>query len=156
MHVSLREVRADDLPFFFEHQRDPEAARLAAFPSREHEAFTAHWRKVLADAKNACRTILADGAVAGNIGAWTDADDRLVSYWIGREFWGRGVATAALREFLLIEPARPLTARVARHNLGSLRVLQKCGFAVLGDHSCPAPKGDAVAEWVLSLPPPAG
>ncbi len=126
---------------------------MAAFPSREHEAFMAHWQKILTTPACACRTILADGVVAGNIGAWTDATTqaRLIGYWIGREFWGNGIATAALREFMNDESTRPLTAFVAKHNLGSLRVLQKCGFAIVGDESSPTPEGAPIEEWILKL-----
>lgn len=127
--VSLREVRASDLPVLFEHQCDAEAARMAAFPSRNREAFMAHWAKIMANPACATLAILFEGSVAGNIVAWSDGGDRLVGYWIGREFWGRGVATAALSQFLDHETARPLTAYVAKHNAASIRVLQKAGFS---------------------------
>ncbi|WP_242543571.1 hypothetical protein [Corallococcus sp. NCSPR001] len=46
--VILRNVTDEDLPIFFEHQRDEVALRMAAFPSRERDAFLTHWRtKVL-------------------------------------------------------------------------------------------------------------
>ena len=74
------------------------------------------------------RTILADGAVAGNVVSWLQDGERLVGYWIGREHWGRGIATRALAELLREIEERPLYAHVARHNVGSIRVLEKCGF----------------------------
>ena len=126
--VSLREVRVSDLPILFEHQQDPEATRMAAFPSRDHDAFTAHWAKIMANPACALRTILVGESVAGYIGAWTDGTDRLIGYWIGREFWGRGIASAALPKFLDYETTRPLTAYVVKHNTASIRVLQKTGF----------------------------
>lgn len=152
--VSLRPVQADDLPIFFAHQFDPEATKMAAFPSREREAFFAHWTtNVLGNPANACRTILAGGRVAGNIGAWTDAasHDRLVGYWLGREFWGRGIASAALVQFLYFEPKRPLKAHVAKHNLGSIRVLEKAGFARTGEEAFSLPNGDRIEEVTYSL-----
>ena len=94
----LREVREDDLDTLFEQQREPEATAMALFPAREREAFDAHWRRVLADPTKTVRTIDCDGAVAGNIGSWEEDGRRLVGYWIGREFWGRGLATSALKE----------------------------------------------------------
>ncbi|HEY0944363.1 MAG TPA: GNAT family N-acetyltransferase [Opitutaceae bacterium] len=144
--VSLREVRVSDLSIFFQHQLDPEATRMAAFPSRDHEAFMAHWAKIMANPACATRTILFGGSVAGNIGAWTDGADRLVGYWVGREFWGRGIATAALSQFLHYEAARPLTARVVKHNVGSIRVLQKAGFTQVGEESF---ESDGVTEVEL-------
>jgi RimJ/RimL family protein N-acetyltransferase len=131
--MMLRDVIQDDLPIFFEHQQDPEANRMAAFPAREWDAFMAHWRaNVLGDASNRKKTIVVDGSVAGNIVSWEQAGKRLVGYWIGRAYWGRGVATAALAEFLGHETTRPLYAYVAAHNAGSIRVLEKCGFRRVG------------------------
>jgi len=132
--VRLREVRETDLPELYEHQLDPVATRMADFPSRDRETFMAHWRtKVLADPENVVRTIEYDGAVAGNIGSWRAGDERLVGYWIARAHWGKGIATRALAELLTIVTERPLHASVAKHNAGSIRVLEKCGFARSGE-----------------------
>ncbi len=152
--VILRAVESADLPVFFEHQLDPVATRLAAFPSRERDAFMAHWAKILADPACVTRTIVNNGCVAGNIGAWTDADsrERLVGYWIGREYWGQGIATAALSLFCDYERARPLTARVVRHNAASFRVLQKCGFVLSGEDRFTDPAGESHEEFILTLP----
>ena len=97
----LRAVVDADVPIFFEHQRDPEASAMAAFPSRAYDAHMAHWAdKVLADETAVARTIVVDGQVAGNVVSWEADGRRLVGYWIGREFWGRGVATRAVAELL--------------------------------------------------------
>jgi RimJ/RimL family protein N-acetyltransferase len=134
MEIVLRDAVEADVPFFFEHQLDPEATRMAAFPSREREEFTAHWLRTLAREDATAKTIVVDGEVAGNIGCWTDGDRRLVGYWIGREFWGRGVATRAVAELVAGE-SRPLHAWVAAHNVASIRVLEKCGFVRVGTHT---------------------
>jgi RimJ/RimL family protein N-acetyltransferase len=126
--VGLREVRDGDVAVFFEHQRDPLAARMAAFPAREWDAFAAHWRKLRADDTLVKRTIIVDGQVVGNIVSWQQAGRWQVGYWVGRDHWGRGVATTALTLFLGHVPARPLYADVAVHNLGSICVLERCGF----------------------------
>lgn len=149
--VSLREVRVSDLPIFFEHQLDPEATRMAEFPSRDRDAFMAHWTKIMAASTGVIRTILLGGSVAGNIGAWTDGADRLVGYWIGREFWGRGIASAALKQFLDYETTRPLTARVVKHNAASIRVLQKAGFTLAGEDAYDLPGGATGEEFVFKL-----
>jgi RimJ/RimL family protein N-acetyltransferase len=129
--VELREVRPDDLPILFEHQQEPEANLMAAFPPRDRDDFMAHWTKVLADPTGTTRAILLDGAVAGNVVSWGPPEGREVGYWIGREHWGKGVATKALTAFLLeSESTRPLWAHVAAHNAGSIRVLEKCGFTL--------------------------
>lgn len=151
--VTLRPVEPADLPVLFEHQLEAEAVRLAAFPSREREAFMAHWAKVLANPANLARTIVCEGGVVGQIGAWTDAGsrERSVGYWIGRAHWGRGIASAALVALLAHERVRPLTARVAKHNAGSIRVLQKAGFVLCGEDRFTAADGQLIEEWLLRL-----
>lgn len=149
--VSLLEIRPGDLPILFEHQLDPEGARMAAFKSRDRDAFMTHWQKIMANPSCAIRIILADGSVVGNIGAWTDGKERLVGYWIGRECWGRGIASAALAQFLHYETARPLTARVAKHNPASIRVLQKAGFTLIGEDAFDQPDGTKLEELVYKL-----
>ena len=143
----LREVVEADLPVFYEHQRDPEAAAMAAFPPRERDAFMARWAKTLADDSALTWTVVSDGAVAGNIGCWEDNGRRLVGYWIGREFWGRGLATEALAELMEIVGARPLHAEVVNTNVASIRVLEKCGFTQVDAHV----GDDGVEELVLGL-----
>src|SRR5690242_12063767 len=134
MKVVLRDVIDSDLPIFFEHQRDPEAVQMAAFPSRDYEAFITHWAKLRRNPSNIIRTIVGDGQVTGNIGSWIAEGRRLIGYWIGREFWGRGVATAALAAFVAEVKERPLFAFVAKHNVGSTRVLEKCQFVPSPEH----------------------
>src|SRR5580704_3269906 len=108
MTVTLREVTQEDLPIFFEHQLDPEATRMAAFPARDRDAFMAHWMKILGDETVTIKAILLDGQVAGNIVCWERDSKRLVGYWIGKAFWGKGVATRGLCSFLGVVKARPL------------------------------------------------
>ena len=74
--ITLRNVTQDDLPIFFEHQNDPEAAKMAAFPSRDREAFMAHWAKIMASTNVMNRTILFDGQVAGNIASFEVEGER--------------------------------------------------------------------------------
>ncbi len=124
---------------------------MAAFTSRDHGAFLAHWKKVMTNPACALRTILAGGTVAGNIGAWTDGTERCVGYWIGREFWGRGIASAALVQFLGYETTRPLTARVVKHNVASIRVLQKAGFKPAGEEAFEVSGGVTVEELVFRI-----
>jgi len=140
--VTLGDVTPDDLPVFFDHQRDPEACATAAFSARDRDAFMAHWHKVLADETVTTRTILFAGDVAGNIVSFDQGGEREVGYWIGRAHWGRGVATRALTAFLRIEQQRPLTAHVAERNVASRRVLEKCGFTVRGRASVSAQPED--------------
>ena len=121
----------DDLPIFFEHQRDPVANRMAAFPPRERDAFMTHWGSILRDASVIVRTIELDGDVAGNVVLFGFEGRREVGYWIGREFWGRGVATRALSAFMQEVEEWPIYAGVAETNVASIHVLEKCGFTAM-------------------------
>jgi RimJ/RimL family protein N-acetyltransferase len=147
--VTLRETEDSDRPILFEHQRDPEANEMAAFPPRDEEAFAEHWERVKANVDGIQRTIAVDGEVAGHIVSWIDDGERLVGYWLGKEFWGRGVATEALKQFVGVVEERPLSANVAEHNVASIRVLEKCGFVADGGPRPPGP--DGIREIVLRL-----
>lgn len=146
----LRDVLERDLPIFFEHQQDADARRMAAFPGREWDAFVEHWRKnILAVPSARVKTVLSNGGVAGYVSSWEGDGERLIAYWFGKEYWGQGIATAAVAEFLLShETKRPLHAYVARENVGSIRVLQKSGFQALGP---PTAGADGVEEILFQL-----
>jgi RimJ/RimL family protein N-acetyltransferase len=149
--IRLRDVVATDLTLFFAHQQDPEAAALAAFTPRDKPAFAEHWAKLLWDDTVLIQTVVAGGEVAGNVLSFNRDGRREVGYWIDRASWGRGVATAALVAFLRLEQTRPLYAGVAKHNIASIRVLQKCGFTYL---RAPGESSDDAADshFLLVLP----
>jgi RimJ/RimL family protein N-acetyltransferase len=133
--VILRDVAESDLPVFFVQQLDPEATRMAAFPARDRKTFMAHWHRIMADETVMTKTILFDGHVAGNVVSFVRSGEREVGYWIDKKYWGKGVATQALTLFLGNVETRPLYAHVARHNIASIRVLQKCGFRISGEET---------------------
>ena len=151
-NVKLREVQESDLPIFFEQQRDPFANQMAAFPARDRDTFMAHWAKIMQDESILLRTVLFEGQVAGNVVSFVLSGEREVGYWLGREFWGRGIATRALAEFLKQIKERPLYAHVARHNIASLRVLEKCGFKLSGkEENFSVSQGKPVEGLILKL-----
>jgi RimJ/RimL family protein N-acetyltransferase len=154
-NVVLRETRAGDLPAFCEYEADPAAAYMAAFTRKDpadREAALAHWTKVISNGAIIKRTIEVDGQVAGSVLCFELFGEPSVSYWIGRQFWGRGIATAALHHFLACVDRRPLFARAAKDNAGSVRVLQKCGFVVVGQEMGFAnARGEEIEEVVLKL-----
>lgn len=151
-HIQLRGVVESDLPFFFEQQLDPEATQMAAFPSRTREAFMAHWTKIMADESIQIKTILFNGEVAGNLACFEQLGEREVGYWLGKKYWGKGIATKALEEFLTTIETRPLYAHVAKHNIGSRRVLEKCGFTIAAeDRFFSEILGKDIDEYVLTL-----
>lgn len=156
MDIALREVRDADLPFFFAQTNDPEAIAMAAFtpadPS-DRERFAAHWARIRRDPGIVARTVVgAGGEVVGQASVFGPPEEREVTYWIGREFWGRGAATAALRGLLALVPERPLHARAAADNTASIRVLERCGFVVTGhERGFANARGAEIDEVVLVL-----
>jgi RimJ/RimL family protein N-acetyltransferase len=149
--VTLRDVTDADLPVFFEFQRDPVANDMAAFPARGHHAFMEHWTtNILGNDSVEKRTILLNGHVVGNIGSFEMNGETLVGYWIGRRHWGLGIATRALALFLAEVDTRPLHAHVVHHNAGSIRVLEKCGFRIVGEKTIEE-SGVQIHEVILRL-----
>jgi RimJ/RimL family protein N-acetyltransferase len=152
----LRNVVNDDLPIFFEYQLDQEANHMAAFTARDptnREAFMAHWHRILANETCRVQTILFHGQVAGSVSSYEEEGRPEVTYWLGKEYWGKGIATRALREFLAQHnQTRPIYARVAKDNPGSRRVLEKCGFTVIGESKGFAnARGQEIEELLLEL-----
>ena len=96
----LRNVEPDDIEILYTQEADPVANAMAAFPARDRTAHAAHWQKVLAHDSNVARTIVEEGQVVGYICSWDADGQRLVGYWIGRDHWGRGIATRALADFV--------------------------------------------------------
>ena len=155
MECALREVRDEDLAILFEQWADPVAMRMAAFTAPEHmdrDAFERRWSRLRADETVINRAIVVDAEVAGTIGSWGESGEREVTYWIGRSYWGKGIATCALNAFLTVDSSRPLHARVAYDNVASRRVLEKCGFRVVGtDRGFAEARSREIEEVVLRL-----
>jgi RimJ/RimL family protein N-acetyltransferase len=153
--VILRDTTEDDLPIFFEQQLDLEANYMAAFTARDptdKDAFTAHWAKILGDITKINKTVLHDDQVAGYVACFEQFGEWEVCYWIGKEFWGRGLATEALSALLGYVKVRPLYARAAKDNIASLRVLEKCGFTISGeDKGFSNARNEKVEEFILKL-----
>ncbi|MDV9168791.1 GNAT family N-acetyltransferase [Streptomyces sp. W16] len=154
MEVALRPVHDSDLPVFFRQMNDPESLRMAAFAPKDpadRDAFDAHWKRIRASS-DVLRTILADGDVVGSTAVYGEPGEREVTYWIDRAYWGKGIATAALRDLLAEVPERPLHARVAADNAGSRRVLEKCGFRVTAHtRGFANARGQEIDELALTL-----
>jgi RimJ/RimL family protein N-acetyltransferase len=144
MDVVLRAVTDTDVDVFYEHQLDPEARRVAVFPLRDYDAFTTHWReRILANEANYAWTIVADGEVAGHMLCFPRDGKREVGYWLG---------TAALAALLREVAERPLYAYVVRSNVGSIRVLEKCGFMTIGsEQHVDEATGEEIDEVLLEL-----
>src|SRR4026209_1837096 len=123
---------ASDLPILFAQQLEPDAVALSTYPSKDKGEFMRHWEGILKNKSIIARTIIYKERIAGHIICWKEGKyEQQVGYWIGKQFWGRGIATSALREFLIEVKIRPLYAHVTNHNLASKCVLEKNGFALL-------------------------
>lgn len=156
IHVTLRDAALRDIPAFYRMHADPEANKAGAFTPRPKPAFFAHWKKVLKNRLCLKKTIVADGKVAGYVVSFYRTGTgkpkkREIGYWIGRKFWGRGLATEGLRLLLAEHKRRPLYARVAKTNPASLKVALKCGFKKWKQDSYRNQAGVLVREDILVL-----
>ncbi len=133
--IKLRRTEVADLNNFFQFQLDKEAGYLAAFipedPSDKSAYFIKH-TKLLSDPSVNSQTIIVDNIIAGSIAKFVMEGEAEITYWIDRNFWGQGIATKALKNFLTVETVRPIFGRVAFDNFGSQKVLEKCGFVKTG------------------------
>jgi RimJ/RimL family protein N-acetyltransferase len=155
--VRLRDVTGSDLTIFFDYQLDSDANHMAAFTAKEtdREAFVVHWAKILRDDTIMIRTVLFEEHVAGYLASFERLGKPEVRYWIGKEYWGKGVATKALSQFLGDLKTRPLYSRAAKDNIASIRVLEKCGFAICGkDKGFANARSEEVEEFILKLSAP--
>ncbi len=154
--LSLRNVHPTDLPIFYSYHLDADAVYQVAFLPKEREQreiFDAHWERILHADGIVIRTIEVDERVAGHLLRFMMDAQPQIGYWIGREFWGQGIATQALRKFITEEETqRPLHAAVVADNIGSLRVLEKCGFEKVETvRSYAQGRGEEVDEIILIL-----
>ncbi|RSK44626.1 GNAT family N-acetyltransferase [Hymenobacter perfusus] len=156
LQITLRLTKEADLDALFQFQLNEEAAYLAAFMPKDHtnkEAYREKYRRFLRDPTIHMQTILVDGELAGSIAKFEIEGEAEITYWLDRRCWGRGVATAALRHFLELEPARPLFGRVAFDNFGSQKVLTHCGFRKVGtDNGFASARQAEIEEFIYQLP----
>jgi RimJ/RimL family protein N-acetyltransferase len=140
----LRDVTPEDLPIFFEQQQEPAGVHMAAF--------MAHWQRILSNPAIINKTIVWQGQVVGSIASYIEDGRPEVTYWLGQDYWGMGLATKALAALLEVQTARPLYGRTAKDNVGSLRVMEKCGFTVIGtDRGFANARGEEIEELLLVL-----
>jgi RimJ/RimL family protein N-acetyltransferase len=153
--VALRFVMESDLDAIFEQMRDPVSVQMAAFTAEDpndRKAFDSHMQRVLSSPDVTHRVITSDGRFVGTIACFVLDGVTEVTYWIDRQSWGQGLASCALELILQEVSVRPIRARVASDNIGSLRVLQKSGFRTLDTEVSYAPaRGAEIEEKLLEL-----
>lgn len=149
LDIKLRPTQAADLETLFEFQLDKISGFLAAFMPQDptdKSAYLAKHTKLLNDPTVNNQTILLGNSIVGSIAKFVIEGDAEITYWVDRKFWGCGIATKALKEFLVIETTRPIFGRVAFDNFGSQKVLGKCGFIKIGSDKGFANARQAVIE----------
>lgn len=155
MEITLRITTPQDLEQLFLFQLDPEACYQAAFMAKDHadkDAYIAKHTPFLSDPTKTTRTILVDGTIAGSMSKFVMQGDAEITYWIDKQYWGQGIATKALTEFLKIETTRPIYGRIAFDNIGSQRVLEKCGFVKIGaDRGFANARHAEIEEYIFIL-----
>ncbi len=153
--VALRPIDDSDVDALFDQMRDPESVRMAAFTAKDPDdrtAFATHMAKVRSSPDVTMRAVTAGGRLVGSIASFVVDGDTELTYWIDRPMWGQGIASQAVALFLDVVPVRPLYARAASDNVGSLKVLQKAGFAIVGTETSYAnARGTEIQETILRL-----
>jgi RimJ/RimL family protein N-acetyltransferase len=153
--VALRPVGTADLDSLFRMMRDPTSVWMAAFTAEDpddRERFDAHMARVLGSPDNTTLAITWQGDFVGTVACFQMEGQTEVTYWVDRAVWGRGIASQALALLLETVRVRPLFARAASDNAGSLRVLEKAGFRVVGSEvSYATARGTEIEETILRL-----
>ncbi|MGV8138600.1 MAG: GNAT family N-acetyltransferase [Mangrovibacterium sp.] len=153
--IILRKTGISDLEFFFVFQLDREANYLAAFTPKDPADKTAYLEKYtnLLNIRTVnMQTIMVDKIIAGSISKFEMEGEAEITYWIDKKFWGKGVATTALKKFLSIENSRPIFGRVVFDNFASQKVLEKCGFIKIGkDKGFANARHTEIEEYIYKL-----
>ncbi len=155
MDIELKNTKTIDLEHFFRFQLDEKANYLAAFTSKDSsdkEAYIKKWTKLLSDKTVNLKTILIENKIVGSISKYEIDGIAEITYWIDKAFWKKGIATRALTNFLKLEIKRPISGRVAFDNVGSIRVLEKCGFIRVGtDTGFSNARNVEIVEYIYRL-----
>ena len=155
MEVLLRNTTESDIEIFFKNQLDEEANYMAAFTPKDptdKEAYVSKWTRLLKDPTINMKTILADGEIAGTVLKFEIDGKAEITYALGKQFWGKGIATKALQAFLPLEEKRPIFGVTAFDNYGSIKILEKCGFERIGtDRGFANARGKEIEEIIFRL-----
>lgn len=154
-NIQLTKTEEDDLKVLFQFQLDQKANYLAAFTTKDPNdkiAYIEKYTKFLTDPTINMLTIKVGDEIAGSVSKYVMENDAEITYWIDRKFWGQGIATTALKEFLTLEQTRPIYGRVAFDNYGSQKVLVKCGFIKIGsDKGFANARQTEIEEFIYKL-----
>lgn len=133
--IELRKTTIDDLETLYVFQTDHESNWMAAFTSEnpnDKKAYMEKWTGIVKNPMISMQTIRLEDQILGSVIHFDVMEETNISYWIDRSYWGKGIATSALKMFVNYSVKRPLFARVAHDNYGSQKVLEKCEFQRIG------------------------
>lgn len=154
--ITLTKTERDDLNILFQFQLDKEGIYLAAFtPNNPNDknAYLKKYSTFLTDPTINMQTIKVNDEIVGSISKFVMKNEAEITYWIDRKFWGQGIATTALKDFLEIEDTRPIYGRVAFDNYRSQKVLEKCSFIKIGiDKGFANARKLEIEEYIYKLP----
>ena len=116
-----------------------DSLRPAAGPADELRDRTA-WREAV-------------GGIGLELGRDIERRSAEIGYWLGEAFWGKGIATDAVRAmtgygFEVLDLTRVFAVPFASSS-ASIRVLEKCGYIREGTMRRSAIKGGVVIDQVL-------
>ncbi|MEP7038849.1 MAG: GNAT family N-acetyltransferase [Acidobacteriota bacterium] len=155
MKIELKNTNTNDFDVLFNFQTDRDANYLAAFTQKkptDKDAYIKKYTKLLSDETVNNKTIFINNEIAGSVAKFEIEGEAEITYWIGKDFWGKGIASKALTQFLEIEKTRPIYGRVAFDNIGSQKVLEKCGFKKIGTEKGFAnARGKEIEELIYKL-----
>jgi RimJ/RimL family protein N-acetyltransferase len=153
--VTLRPIDDSDLDALFEQMRDPESVGMAAFTvidPDDRETFDSRMARSRTAPDATTRAVICDGRLVGSIASFAVEGETEITYWIDRSVWGQGIASRAVALLLDTVRVRPVYARAASDNVGSLRVLQRAGFRAVGTATAYAnARSGEIEETILRL-----
>jgi ribosomal-protein-alanine N-acetyltransferase len=141
--ITLRELRSSDLDRLVRLANNENVSRylMDTFPYPYTRSDGEWWIGIGSKQDGGIvRAIEFGGEFAGSIGitpqsGWRDHVGE-IGYWVGEEFWGKGIATWALGQMtdfgFASRQLQKLCAPVLAPNAASMRVLAKCGYALEG------------------------
>ena len=100
MEINLTQTTLDYLKLLFHFQLDKDAIHLAAFTNKDSKdeiAYVERYSKYLTDPSINMLTIKVNNIVVGSISKFVMENEPEITYWIDRKFWGRGIASNALK-----------------------------------------------------------
>ena len=115
--------------------------------------FNGHMAKIAASPEITQRVITCNDEIVGSIGCFVLDGKTQITYWIDRAMWGEGSRVEPLTCFSATRSNAGRSMPVRRPDRrGSLRVLEKAGFRVIGTEvSFASARGTEIEETLLRL-----